>query len=310
MALKKIQGDKVFDFVGKFWIFGGLSLVLVIASLLVIAFKGFNYGIDFAGGTEVQVRFQQPVEVTQVRDFTDSLGFRGGQVQKFGNENEFLIRFENPHANTEKEVSDILKSMTDKVSAGLKEKFAAQGPEVRRVDSVGPQVGSQLKRNSILAAFYSLLILLIFIGLRFDYKYAPAAILCLAHDSILVLGLFAALGKEVNIQILAAVLTLIGYSLNDTIITYDRIRENEHLMRGEEGKQIINKSINDMLSRSILTSVTVFMSTMALYLFADGVLRDFALAMSFGVVAGVYSTVYVASPMILIFERMRLGRAA
>lgn len=307
MSIKKIQGDKAFDFVGKFWIFGGISIALFVVAVAIIAIKGFNYGIDFAGGTEVQVRFQQPVDVSKVREFTEHLGFKGGQVQKFGGENEFLIRFENPHAATEKEVSEILKTMTDKVSAGLKEKFATEVPEVRRVDSVGPQVGSQLKRNSILAAFYSLLMLLIFIGLRFDYKYAPGAILCLAHDSVLVLGLFSLMGKEVNIQILAAVLTLIGYSLNDTIITFDRIRENEHLMKGESGRVIINKSINDTLSRSILTSVTVFMSTMALYLFAGGVIQDFALAMAFGVVAGTYSSIYVAAPMILFFERKKLA---
>lgn len=308
MSTQKIQGERQFDFVSKFHIYGGVSVVAVLLSIVSILTFGLNYGIDFAGGTEVQVRFAQPVEVSNVRKFTEDLGFKQSQVQKFGAENEYLIRLENPQASTEREVSEQLKAMTDKVTAGLKETFAAQTPEVRRIDSVGPQVGSQLKRNSLLAAFYSLLLLLIYIGMRFDYKYAPGAIVCLAHDAILVVGIFAALGKEVNIQLLAAVLTLIGFSLNDTIITFDRIRENEHVMKGRPMREIINHSVNDMLSRTILTSVTVFMTTAALYIFGTGVLKDFALAMSLGIIFGVYSSIYVAAPLVIVFERYVKGR--
>jgi preprotein translocase subunit SecF len=292
-----------FDFIGKFWFFGGISALAVLISLGLVIFKGFNYGIDFSGGTEVQVRFAQPVEVAKVRQFTDDLGFKEAQVQRFGEENEYLIRLENPKAATERETSEALKAMTDNITAGLKEKFAAAVPEVRRIDSVGPQVGSQLKRNSFLAGFYSLLILLIYIGLRFDYKYAPGAILCLVHDAMLVLGAFSLLGKEINISFLASILTLIGFSLNDTIITYDRIRENEHILKGQTTKHIINRSINDMLSRTFLTSFTVFMAVISLYLFAGGVIEDFALAMLIGIVVGVYSSVYVAAPFILLVER-------
>jgi preprotein translocase subunit SecF len=305
MSTKKVQGERQFDFVGKFYIFGGISAVLVLASMLLVGIKGFNYGIDFAGGTEVQVRFGQHVDVSKVRQFTEELGFKQGQVQKFGGDSEYLIRFENPAGMSERETSELLKQMTDKVTTGLKEKFATEVPEVRRVDSVGPQVGSQLKKNSILAAFYSLLILLIYIALRFDYKYAPGAIICLFHDAVIVLGIFSLLGKEVNIQILAAVLTLIGFSLNDTIITFDRIRENEHIMKGEPVIKIINKSINDMLSRTILTSGTVFVSILCLYLFAGGVIQDFALAMGVGVVFGVYSSVYIAAPLVLVFDNLQ-----
>ncbi|HEX4922700.1 MAG TPA: protein translocase subunit SecF [Bdellovibrionales bacterium] len=308
MSTKQIQGDRKFDFVGKFHIYGTISVVAVLLSIASIAVFGLNYGIDFAGGTEVQVRFGQPVEVSSVRKFTEDLGFKQSQVQRFGAENEYLIRFENPQASTEREVSEQLKAMTDKVTAGLKSTFATQAPEVRRIDSVGPQVGSQLKRNSMLAAFYSLLLLLIYIGMRFDYKYAPGAIVCLAHDAILVVGIFAAMGKEVNIQLLAAVLTLIGFSLNDTIITFDRIRENEHVMKGRPMREIINHSVNDMLSRTILTSVTVFMTTAALYIFGTGVLKDFALAMSLGLVFGVYSSIYVAAPLVIVYERYVKGK--
>ena len=291
-----------YDFMGKFHIFGGISLVVFVLALILIPIKGIQYGIEFAGGTEMEIKFAQPVEAAVLRKDVEALGFKNAQVQALGSD-EFLVRFENAEGTTEKETNEKNKENINRVSDEVKKTFAANGPEIRRVDSVGPQVGSQLKRNSILAAFYSLLLILIYIGMRFDYKYAPGAVLCLFHDAILTLAVIVLVGKEVNIQTLAAILTLIGYSLHDTIVTFDRIRENNSHDTGEHVIDLINRSINETLGRTIITTLLTFISVLALYLFAKGAIRDFAFAMSVGIVFGVYSTIFVASPLVILYEK-------
>lgn len=293
-----------YDFIKSFKIFGGLSFLLIAASLAIIFTKGFNYGIDFAGGTEMQVRFSQLVDVVQVRSFVEGLGLEKAQVQRFDENNEFLIRFESPERATAKETNEAIREIVAKFTTGLDSTFPDANPEIRRVDSVGPQVGSQLKRNSLLATFYSLLVILLYIGLRFDYKYAPGAVISLFHDAILTLAVLVLLGREMNVQILAAILTLIGYSLNDTIVTYDRIRENEDTMKGQDAAVIINRSINETLGRTILTTFSTFLAVGALYAFAGGVISDFAFTMGVGMLFGVYSTIFVAAQTILFYERI------
>jgi len=297
-----VGGSGRFDFFGKTKMFVMLSIILVVASLAYIGAKGLNYGIDFAGGTEMQVQFTNNVEVDEVRNFLGEVGLEHAQLQKFGGSNEFLIRFQQPEGKTAQETNQILADKVKSITTGLQTKFASMVPEIRRVDTVGPQVGSQLKKNSLLAMFYSMLLILVYIGLRFDYIFAPGAVICLFHDVIVTLGIVAVLGKEINVQILAALLTIIGYSLNDTIVIFDRVRENADIHSDKQLPWVINKSMNEMLGRTIVTSALTLVSTLCLYIFADGAIRDFAFAMSIGIVAGSYSTIYIASPAVVLFD--------
>lgn len=287
-----------------------ISIAMVIFGLVEIAVDGFDYGIDFAGGTEIQVKFTGEISRDAIMKSVQEAGYEKVAVQRFGDENEYLVRLENFEGANEKETTALLNKMVTSVTSALQTSFASANPEIRRVDSVGPQVGDELKRNGLLACFYSLIIILIYIGLRFDYKYAPGAVFCLFHDAALTLALFAIFDREVNVQTLAAVLTLIGYSLNDTIVTFDRIRENESLFRGESFTGIINRSINDTLSRTILTAVTTLMACACLYFFADGVIRDIAFTLGVGIVIGTYSSIYIASPLVIAMDKLEQNRAA
>jgi preprotein translocase subunit SecF len=307
------KDDLIFiDFVKAIGICSTVSGLLVLIALFLILTKGFNYGIDFAGGAEVQVRFARPVAAQEIRDFTEQTGVRNAVVQQFGtgDSNEYLIRTDAKVGKNDKETNENLQASLKALQAGLKTKWP--DAEIRRVDTVGPQVGNQLKRNGILAMFYSLLCILIYIGLRFDYKFAPGAVICLFHDAIITLGIFSLMGKEVNVTILAAILAIIGYSLNDTIVIFDRIRETLAHHKGRPLGELINRSINDTLQRTILTSLTTFLACLSLYLFAGGVVTDFGFAMMIGIAIGTYSSIYVASPFILLLDRFtkNSGRVA
>lgn len=299
-----------FDFVGRVNLFGGISLVLVVASLIYLAAKGINYGIDFRGGTEVQVKFAQIVQIDQLRDVVKGLKLGDVGLQSFGEENEFVIRFQTEAGGTEKEQNErmqaALASLRDAISTQLKD----FGPEIRRVDTVGPQVGAELKRNGYLSVFYCLLVILIYVGLRFDYQYAPGAVICLFHDAVITLAIFNMLGKEVNVPVLAAIMTLIGFSLNDTIVVFDRIRETVGMYQDRGWPFIINKAINDMLGRTLITSGTVFTSALCLYIFAEGTVKDIAFCLTVGIFFGVYSSVYVAAPIIYLVDKARGARMA
>ena len=293
-----------FDFVGKIGLFGGISLVLVMISLIYLGVKGITYGIDFAGGTEVQVKFAGNVGIEDIRKQSEKLDLLNVGVQGFGDESEFIIRFQTKKGTTDKETNDIQNADVARLKDVINTVYADKAPEIRRVDSVGPQVGAELKRNGFLSIFYCLLVILFYVALRFDYKYAPGAVICLAHDAIITLGVFVFLGKEVNIPILAAILTLIGYSLNDTIVVFDRIRETEGEYRSRGIRFVINKAINDMLERTLITSGTVFVSALSLFIFAGGTVSDIALAICIGILFGTYSSVYVAAPLILFMEKI------
>jgi preprotein translocase subunit SecF len=194
------------------------------------------------------------------------------------------------------------------VKAGLAEHFAQEGAVVRRVDTVGPQVGAELRRNGILAAFYCLLLILIFVGLRFDYRYAPGAVFCLFHDAIITVGVYSLFNWEFTVQTMAAILTIIGYSLNDTIVIFDRIRENQAHHRDKDIYWISNRSINETLSRTVLTYMITYLTVGSMFFFADGVIHDFSVAMMIGMFLGAYSTVYVATPLMLILDHFRKRR--
>lgn len=299
-----------FDFIGKAWLFGGISALFVVISLIYLGVNGINYGIDFRGGTEMQVKFAQPVTIDHVRDAAKKLGVDDIGVQAFGEGNEFIIRFQGKKGKTDKETNELLNESITKLREIVETDFKAAGPEIRRVDTVGPQVGAELKRNGFLAVFYCLLVILIYIALRFDYKYGPGAILCLAHDAIVTLAIFDLTGREVNIPILAAILTLIGYSLNDTIVVFDRIRETQHHFKDRGWSFIINRAINDMLLRTIITSGTTFVSALCLAIFAGGTVADISFAICIGVLFGTYSSVYIAAPFILLMDKLRPAKAA
>lgn len=294
-----------FDFVGKTPLFGGISVLLVLASLIYLAVGGINYGIDFKGGTEIQVKFAQAVSMDDIRKASEGLGIGEVGVQGFGDTSEFIIRFQGEQGKDDKETNAKLNEAIGKVRAMIDTQFKDKQPEIRRVDTVGPQVGAELKRNGLLSIFYSLLVILIYVSLRFDYKYSPGAVICLAHDAIITLGIFVFVGKEVNVSILAAILTLIGYSLNDTIVVFDRIRETDSHYGDKSSKFIINKAINDMLGRTIITSGTVFTSALCLWIFSTGTVSDIAFAITVGMFFGTYSSVFVAAPMIIVSEKMK-----
>lgn len=299
-----------FDFVGQIGIFGGISLILVVASLMYLAIRGINYGIDFKGGTEVQVKFSQPLTINQIRSSVEGLPLGEVGVQAFGEGSEFVIRFQGLKGTTDKETNELLLKSISSLREKINTTFSAQTPEIRRVDSVGPQVGGELKRNGFLAVFYCLLVILIYVGLRFDYKYSPGAVVCLFHDAVITLAIFQLVGKEVNIPILAAILTLMGFSLNDTIVVFDRIRETEQIYKDKGFSFIINKAINDMLGRTFITAGSLFVSALCLYILADGVVADIAFAICVGLVFGTYSSIYVAAPLILLFEKLKPVKVA
>lgn len=295
-----------FDFVGKVGVFGGISLLMVVASLIYLAIHGVTWGIDFKGGTEMQVKFAETTTIGQVRAATENLNLGEVGIQGFGEGNEFIIRFQGQEGKTDKETNELLNASIAKLKDAVTTTLAAAKPEIRRVDTVGPQVGAELKRNGFLAVFYCLLVILVYVGLRFDYSLAPGAVVCLAHDVIITLALFVLVGKEVNVPVLAALLTLIGYSLNDTIVVFDRIRETQGHFRERGTRFIINRSINDMLSRTVITSGTTFVSALCLFLFADGTVADIAFAMCVGIFFGTYSSVYVAAPFVIFMEKLKL----
>ena len=276
-----------------------LSLSLSLISLAIVLIFGFSYGIDFIGGNEIQVRFQKPVEISDLRNRLASAGVEKPRVQKFGTESEFLIRVE--VLKNEKKNNKRLKLLT----STLKNNYQEQGVEIRRIDSVGPQIGQELRTKGILAVVYSLLMILIYLGLRFDAKYAPSAVICLFHDAIITMSIFSIFRLEFNVQTLAAILAIIGYSLNDTIVTFDRIRENQGLFGNKKSFfDLCNQSINEMLSRTLLTSITTLLAVFSMWVFADGVIKDFAFTLGLGVLIGTYSSIYVATPLLIYIDKL------
>ena len=275
------------------------SVALSLLALFFILFKGFNYGIDFSGGNEVQIRFKNPVKAEEIRSsIVNAQISKQPVVQSFGDDNEFIVRIElDTEDNTER-----LNTLTQV----LKQDFKSQNIEIRRIDSIGPQIGEELRRNGILAIVYSLIMILIYLGLRFDVKYAPAAVFCLFHDAAITMSIFSLFDLEVNIQTIAAILAIIGYSLNDTIVTFDRIRENQEILAGKKSLfDICNLSLNNVLSRTLLTSITTLIAVGAMWWYADGVIKDFAFTLAIGVTIGTYSSIYVATPLLLFIDKLK-----
>jgi preprotein translocase subunit SecF len=297
-----------YDFLGPSKYLAVISIVLTFASFILVAVNGLYYGVDFAGGIEAQVKFSRDVDAGKVRQMMTDIGYGNANVQAIGGTSEYLLRVEMVQGKTDAETNKYITDTVEKMRAGVTKSFAEDNPEIRRVDTVGPQVGAELRRNGILAGFYCLLLILIYIGLRFDYRFAPAAVFCVIHDAIFTVAIYSILGWEVTTQTMAAVLTIIGYSLNDTIVIFDRIRETQGEHRRESMYNISNLALNQTLSRTILTFTTTFMTVASMYIFADGVIQDFARTMMIGMILGVYSTVYVATPIVLAIDKLQEQR--
>ena len=298
-----------FDFLSSSRFVTTVSLTLSVLGLIWIITNGLNYGIDFSGGNEMQVRFQSPPKVESLREYISGKGFFKPSVQTIGNEkNEFLIFI--PHVSDKEKKEGTNAALLDNLIAEFKKDFSEQGVEIRKVDSVGPQIGSELRKKGILAVFYSLIMILIYLAMRFDYKFAPPAVICLFHDAVLTIWIFSLFNLVVSVQTLAALLAIIGYSLNDTIVTFDRIRENgEYFGKKESFLKVCNRSINDVLSRTLLTSITTMMAVGIMWFYTDGVIKDFAFTLGIGVVIGTYSSIYVATPLVVFINRFQKKRA-
>jgi len=285
------------DLVGKMKIAFVASLVAIILSVLSLLLHGGpNLGIDFAGGTQVQIKFSQETTAEGIRDSLQTIGLGNSIIQRFGYHanNEFLIK-------TEKS-SSALEGLSNKMAEALEVSYGKENFEIRRVEVVGPKVGKDLRQKGLLAMLYAVIGILIYVTWRFELRYAVGAIAALIHDVVITVGVFSLLGKEFTLPIIAALLTIIGYSLNDTIVVYDRIRENIKGARKQPLPEVVNSSINQVLSRTVLTSVTTLLVVLALFFLGGAVIHDFAFALLVGILVGTYSSVFVASPTVLVWE--------
>jgi len=372
-----------FDFVGKRHIAVVLSLIVNLAVIAwsLPAVHGLNFGVDFAGGTEMEVRFGRAVDPATIRKGVEDLGFKDASVQTYGPESEhtYLVRVgrialmnpedvkrveeavkarfpvESMSFNAEsgdkidfqfktpptpdalravvegagvkvrdvreeagltagtKSFAVITQGIQDKIERDLTARFAEAKPEVRRVEYVGPAVGRELRNQGFKAILYAMALIVVYVGLRFDFRFSPGVIIALIHDAIVTLGYFAFSGREFNLTSIAVILTVVGYSVNDTVVVYDRIRENNAKYKGRSLGEIVNVSINEVFGRTLLTSVATALSLVGLLVYGVGTIFDFAFAMLVGIVSGTYSTWFIAAPMTIWLEeraaRKRAGAA-
>ena len=286
-----------FDFVGKRKLALIMSAVVIGAGLVSLAIKrGPALSIDFRGGTIVELRIEPAAPIGEVRSALSSAGIAADGVQSFGDAEEVLIYI----AAHEGELTE-----ESRVTSALRAALPDRTIEERRVETVGPKIGGELKTAALNSIFVALLLIVVYVSLRFDFHYALAAVVALMHDVLVTVGIFSLFNREISLTVLAALLTIVGYSLNDTIVIFDRVRENMGLRRKESYESIINKSINETLSRTLITALTTFFTSFMLFLFGGPVIRDFALAMTIGVVAGTYSTIYIASPIVIAWYHWR-----
>lgn len=286
------------DYVGMFKPSAAISLILIIGTLVMLFTKGLNYGVDFRGGVEVQVKFKNKVELGELRALLGEKNVPLSQLQSIGeeNQNEFLLKLESDKGGD-------LNAVSTNVSNVLSEKYGKGEFEVLKTDIVGPKAGEELRSSAFKALFWAILAIMIYLALRFDYKFAPGAIAALLHDVILIIGAFIVTQKEFSLQVVAALLAIIGYSVNDTVVIYDRVREIENLNTGATSFQVINRAINETMSRTIITSLTVLGVSLVMLFWGGSVIHDFFFAMTIGVLLGVYSTIFIAVPMTVFFER-------
>ena len=267
-----------------------ISFALVIISVSMLFFKGLNYGVDFKGGTLIELRANdKKINVTSLRDIFSNMNLGDVNIKKFGNENDFLIKIEKKDTSANA-IEIIKKDLSSKIGSSF---------NFRRVENVGPKVSSELLKSGIVAIALSLAAMLFYIWIRFEWQFSLGAILALFHDVIITLGFFSLFNLEINLSIVAAVLTIVGYSMNDTVVIYDRVRENLRKFSDIKIYELTNISINETLSRTIITSVTTLLALLSIYLFGGEILKGFSLAMIMGVVFGTYSSIYIANPILV-----------
>jgi len=299
MSMELIKPGINIDFVGKMKYAIAFSAILILIGIGSVIFHGgLNLGIDFAGGSIIQVKFSKNVSADQIRASLKSTKLENSTIQQFGT-NEFLIR-------TSESFSD-QKMLATNVEQPLSATFN-KDYEIRRVEVVGSKVSADFTRKAIIAVIFSWLAILIYVTWRFEFRYAMGGILALVHDTLIVIGAVSVMNMEFTINILAVLIFVIGFSINDTIVTLDRIREIVKRNTKQKLGNIINLAINETLSRTILTSLTVFFTVLALYIFGGAVIRDFAFAMLVGTIIGTYSTIYIACTSVLLFENLKLSK--
>tara|TARA_B100000035_G_C21005212_1_gene556940 strand:+ start:451 stop:1356 length:906 start_codon:yes stop_codon:yes gene_type:complete len=281
------------DFVAKFKLANALSALFFILSIIFILTKGLNYGIDFKGGTLIELRTDANVKASSIRLTLNKMNLGDINVKKFGKEGDYLIKVEQKDTNN----NDLIPQIKDQLIQGLNSDV-----NFRRVENVGPKVSAELLESSIIAISLALFAMLFYIWIRFEWQFSVGSIVALFHDVIITLGIFSILSLEINLSIIAAVLTIVGYSMNDTVVIYDRIRENLNKFNKISISEISNLSINETLARTIITSVTTLLALTSIYILGGEILRGFSFAMILGVLIGTYSSIFVASPILKFFK--------
>ena len=286
-----LKHNLAIDFMGKRRYAGILSGLLLVVAIAAMVTRGFNFGIDFTGGTLIEGGYPQAVNLGEVRSVLVDGGYADAQAQHFGTSRDVLVRLAPREGIADARLSEAVLGALRKGDPGV---------EMRRVEFVGPQVGDELTEQGGLAMIYALIGILIYIMVRFNIRFAPGAVIALIHDVLIVMGVFSIWQFEFDLTVLAALLAVIGYSLNDTIVVFDRIRENFRKMRKGTPQEIINTSINQTLSRTLMTSVTTLLVLLSLFVFGGEVIHSFSIALILGVLVGTYSSIYVASPAALV----------
>ena len=281
------------NFVSKFRKANTISIIIFILSILLIFFKGLNYGIDFKGGTLIELRAENNINVSSIRDTLNTMNLGDINVKKFGNDSDFLIKVEQKKSNDNNLIPEIKKKLTENLNSEI---------DFRRVENVGPKVSAELLESSVIAISLALAAMLFYIWVRFEWQFSIGSIIALFHDVVITLGIFSFLSLEINLSIIAAVLTIVGYSMNDTVVIYDRIRENLLKYNKVTISDIANLSINETLARTIITSITTLLALFSIYILGGEILKGFSFAMILGVMIGTYSSIFVASPILKFFK--------
>ena len=288
------------DFLSKRKIAITCSIIVIAIGLGAMVYHGGpDYSIDFLGGTEIHVRFDRAAPIAEIRKALSEIGFGRAEIKNFGSPTDILVRIEQQESGTE---------ISDAILGTLSEKFADLNPTMLSVESVGPKIGKELRSAAVWAILFSLMLILLYIWIRFEFVFGVGAIVALFHDVLITLGLFTLFRLEISLSVVAAFLTIVGYSLNDTIVVFDRIRENLKLMRRETFVNILNLSINQSLSRTVITSTTTLIVVLVLYLNGGEVLRNFSFALLVGVLVGTYSSIFIATPVVAEWEARQLQK--
>ena len=288
MEKKQIAFNKFYK------LFNLVSISLIIISVLLLFFKGLNYGVDFKGGTLIELRANDnQINIFKLRQSLLNMKLGDVSVKQFGNQNDYLIKFEKKNDNNPNFIQEIKDDLTKSIGPGF---------NFRRVENVGPKVSAELLKSGIIAIGLSIAAMLFYIWIRFEWQFSLGAILALLHDVIITLGVFSLFSFEINLSIVAAVLTIVGYSMNDTVVIFDRVRENLKKFSDIKIFDLTNISINETLSRTIITSITTLLALLSIYFLGGEILKGFSLAMILGVVFGTYSSIYIANPILVLLK--------